>query len=369
MHQPAAVITTVSLPGDLNKKICGLYPIERNIMILFKAGIENIYLNITGTEKEFFLKKIHKHLKKLKNINIIEGDYTKKIAQFIEIPSNLFMQLHYIEDIHKYFKKKGKSYQPVLSNEQFILVDDEDFKRGQDLAVKKILDNTKGFIARNINKRISIPISLVISKTRIHPNILTIFNMIIGLLSAFFLVQNTYWSMVLGGFLFQLASVFDGVDGEVAKFTLKFSKIGSWLDTISDNTTLLLFLSAVSYLFFKHFAGYTALLVVIIMFIGFIGFIYPMIRYLRLHSNTASLVAYEKEFLEKLPRNDILVNLVIKAKYFTKKEFFALFYFFICFTGRIYLLIPLAAIIMLLGAASLIILNKRYMGDFDKQPE
>ena len=60
---------------------------------------------------------------------------------------------------------------------------------------------------------------------------------------------------MLGGFLFQTASVMDGVDGEVAKFTLKVSKIGGWLDTISDNMTLILFVSVLSYLYYIKTGG------------------------------------------------------------------------------------------------------------------
>ena len=42
--------------------------------------------------------------------------------------------------------------------------------------------------------------------------------------------------MVAGAVLLQLAFTFDCVDGQLARYTRQFSKLGAWLDSIFDRT-------------------------------------------------------------------------------------------------------------------------------------
>lgn len=363
MNTDSAVIYSPVKAYTFDKKICGLYPLERNIRVLHKVGIKKILLNLSDREYTFYNKKVEKHIRSLRDIEIIQSKGKPKKSGFLSIPSNLFMQFHYFNKFETYFIKEKKGpFVPIISKSIFYLITDKDFKKAVDCARDTILENTGGFISRKLNKSISIPISLLLARTRIHPNLLTLFNLSIGIFSAYFLIQNTYWEMVLGGFFFQLASIFDGVDGEVAKFTIKFSKLGGWLDTFVDNTTLVLFLAGISYLFSLQVSGYWAIGVVSVMFLGLITMVFAMIAYLKRHSDSASLVTYEKEFLEKLPRSDRLVSFILKMKYMTKKELFALVLFLLCFTGKIYLTIPGMAFVLFFGAISLLIINKRYLG-------
>ncbi|MCX8122565.1 MAG: CDP-alcohol phosphatidyltransferase family protein [Spirochaetes bacterium] len=350
---------------DTNKRICGLYTLERLIYTLVKAGITEIYLLLNDREQDFYNRAILPHIKKRKitvkhcsSLDIPEKDV-------LYIPSNLFMQPHYFDTFNDYFTKKRGVFEPVVNDRQFLINSYEDVKKAESLIVQYIIDTTGGYIAKKINKRISIPISKQLAKTRIHPNILTIINMIVGFLSAFYVVQGTYWNMVCGGLLFQLASVFDGVDGEVAKFTFKVSKIGGWLDTIGDNGTLLLFLIAVSVLYFQNTSVMAASIIITLLFAGLFWFIGMIVWYLRKYSDSGSLVAYDKEFLQKLPKDDVVVKFALSMKYFTKKEFFALFFFCISFTGAIHLLIPIIAFTVCCGAVVLTIINIKYFRVID----
>lgn len=345
---------------DTTKKVCGLYILERLIYTLQKAGITHIYLMLNDWEQKFYDHNILPHIKKRK-INVqqcLPGTVPEKGSLYV--PSNLFVQPHYFENFNEYFKQNKGLFEPILTNKQFIISTNDDIKKAELLVVKYIIDNTGGYIAKNVNKRISILISLQLAKTRVHPNILTIINMIVGFLSAYYVLQGTYWQVVLGGLLFQLASVFDGVDGEVAKFTFTVSKIGGWLDTIGDNGTLLLFLIAVSVLYFKNTSTIAASIIVTLLFVGLFWFIGMIVWYLRKFSESGSLVAYDKEFLQKLPQDDMLVKFALRMKYFTKKEFFALFFFCISFIGKIYILIPIITCTVCCGAIILTIINKKY---------
>jgi phosphatidylglycerophosphate synthase len=354
-----AIITSAEDPADPGKRICGLYPIERNIYVLSRAGISEIYLDLTRDEMDFFNKNIRHHIKNTGDTVISDKSAPARKGCII-IPANQFMQVHYLSKADEYFTEKSGACSPKKLADQFLLSDEASFKKGTDLAATYIVENTGGFIARKINKAFSIPISLALTKTRIHPNYLTVFNMIIGVMSGILVLNNTYWHIVIGGFLFQLASVLDGVDGEVAKFTFKVSKIGGVLDTVSDNTTLLLFLGAASYLNYVNMGGYASLVSIFMVFGGIVAVMAIFIKYLKNHSESASLVAYDKEFLQKLPETDPLIAFVHRAKYITKKEFFSIVFCLVCLTGRIDMLIPIIGIIIDLMALLMFIVDIKY---------
>lgn len=54
------------------------------------------------------------------------------------------------------------------------------------------------------------------------------------------------WSLVAGALLFQAASIFDGVDGEIARATFRCSRMGAALDSLVDAATNLAFLLGVA---------------------------------------------------------------------------------------------------------------------------
>jgi CDP-L-myo-inositol myo-inositolphosphotransferase len=108
-----------------------------------------------------------------------------------------------------------------------------------------------GFVSRHLNRPISKMISRRLMKTSVSPNVVTAMALLIGLLSALanLCVDATHlWLLAVGGTLFHISSVIDGVDGELARLKFQFSPFGAWFDTISD------VIINVSYLFTLGFA-------------------------------------------------------------------------------------------------------------------
>ncbi|MCL1864938.1 MAG: CDP-alcohol phosphatidyltransferase family protein [Spirochaetes bacterium] len=360
---------------SVNKKIGGLYLIERNIKLLSQIGIKKIYINFSDSDLELFNQKILKYINKVKAKIIIDKSTTPKNG-LLKLTPEIFLQQQYFNYPEKYFKLENGNYTPVISDELFEIKNKSDIKKCEKFISTYIIENTGGFIAQKINKRISLPISIRLAKTRIHPNYLTFFNMIIGVLSSCFIYLSTYsyYSgtvnyilMILGGLFFQAASVLDGVDGEVAKFTLTVSKFGGWLDTFSDNTTLLLFLISNSYLFYTVMGGIASFVTIIVLFISLAVMLYIMINFLSKFSDSGSLVAYDREFLQTLPAGDILVKFALKMKYLTKKEMFSIIFCLMGFTGYIYLIIPMAAFVLLAAAIILTIIHFRFIKEVKKK--
>lgn len=94
---------------------------------------------------------------------------------------------------------------------------------------------TEGVVAKHINKKVSFFVTQFLVRTPITPNQITFLTFLIGLAGCLFLLSSQYAHRILGAFLIQLNSILDGSDGEVARLKVKRSKLGAWLDTISDD--------------------------------------------------------------------------------------------------------------------------------------
>jgi len=93
---------------------------------------------------------------------------------------------------------------------------------------------TDGIYAR-MNRRISIPISRLITPFPITPNMVSLFTLGVSFAAGVFLALGGYWNMLTGAILSWFSSVLDGCDGEVARLKLQESAFGCWLETVCDN--------------------------------------------------------------------------------------------------------------------------------------
>ena len=94
---------------------------------------------------------------------------------------------------------------------------------------------TDSFLSRHIHRPISRFITKRLVKTAVTPNVVTLFNIVVGLAGAFFLAKGVYGLQVLGSLLFLSSTILDGVDGELARLTLKETVFGHYLDIVGDN--------------------------------------------------------------------------------------------------------------------------------------
>jgi phosphatidylglycerophosphate synthase len=86
-----------------------------------------------------------------------------------------------------------------------------------------------------VNSYFSLKISSLLVKTSITPNALTLFGLVIGLLSAWQFSQGDYWGGFLGGLAFVGTAIWDCCDGDVARLKFMESDFGDTLDTTCDN--------------------------------------------------------------------------------------------------------------------------------------
>lgn len=88
-----------------------------------------------------------------------------------------------------------------------------------------------GPISQYANRWLSIPISAMLLKTDATPNQVTLF---IFALTVPILAAGMFGRIIVVGVLIQLASVLDGVDGEIARARGLETDLGALLDTVSD---------------------------------------------------------------------------------------------------------------------------------------
>jgi|SRR6516162_8047100 len=101
-----------------------------------------------------------------------------------------------------------------------------------------------GFVSRFLNRPISSRITRVLLKFPVHPNALTISIFILPLIASVFLVRGDYISIIIGAAMFQVFSILDGCDGELARAKNLESKFGERLDYLCDFMASLLYVLA-----------------------------------------------------------------------------------------------------------------------------
>src|SRR5947208_5766440 len=101
-----------------------------------------------------------------------------------------------------------------------------------------------GFVSRVLNRPISRRITRLLLKFPIHPNAWTVAIFALPLVACIFFIRGNYLSVVIGAAIFQVFSILDGCDGEIARAKNLESKFGERLDYFCDFIASLLYVLA-----------------------------------------------------------------------------------------------------------------------------
>ena len=91
-----------------------------------------------------------------------------------------------------------------------------------------------GFVSRYLNRPISRMVTRLLLRFPTTPNAWTLLIFAIPIVASLVLLQGTYWSFLWGLALFQVFSVLDGCDGEIARAKFLESERGRRLDDFCD---------------------------------------------------------------------------------------------------------------------------------------
>ena len=116
-----------------------------------------------------------------------------------------------------------------------VVVTAADIDAAERRLLRSVVKETDGFMARHVERPISLAISRRLCATRVTPNQMTLVSLAIGLASApFFLSASAAWQ-TLGALLLLVHSILDGCDGELARLRFQASRWGGVLDFWVDN--------------------------------------------------------------------------------------------------------------------------------------
>jgi len=128
-----------------------------------------------------------------------------------------------------YVDVTGKLWKDVDTSEDLV----EARKVYWQILRKELTKPEDGLVSRYLNRPISTRISIMAYRRsfRIEPLTVTLVSFILGLSASLLLAMRVF---ILGGLLVQLASVIDGVDGELARLYRKATPWGGYLDSVLD---------------------------------------------------------------------------------------------------------------------------------------
>jgi len=91
-----------------------------------------------------------------------------------------------------------------------------------------------GLYSTFVVRRLSRPLTGVAVRLGASPNTVTLVSLVLGLAAAGLLTSPGVVPRVLGALLLQVSLVVDCVDGELARYTRRFTPLGAWLDGVGD---------------------------------------------------------------------------------------------------------------------------------------
>ena len=91
-----------------------------------------------------------------------------------------------------------------------------------------------GFYSVFVVRHVSRWVTWRLLPTGVSPNTVTVVSFGVGILAALACAVGGWAALVVGAILLQVSLVLDCVDGEIARYTRRFSPLGAWLDVTGD---------------------------------------------------------------------------------------------------------------------------------------
>ena len=356
-------IDSENLDLFINEKIGGLSLTERVLLILAAEGFSNAGLiadipeiSFKRLKRKFPDFKIHqsKNLSDFLNkedvlifqnnvvinkkqlqstLDIINNQKKSTVIGGIKNSGIIFLKKDYklsensdhrdLNNLNKNLTKIDPKDSPIK-----LSTDEIGSDTGRDFLFDHISKNVSGWFSKTINSKISIPISKVLIKTSLHPNVITFIVGLIGISCGIFYAMNMPF---VGAIILQSATILDRCDGEVARIKLRESKFGQWFDTALDQLSYFsMFLGISICMNNPKFFPFTvdniiykqlSILNILLYLIFLITILFFMLR----RTQNGSLAYYPSEVDKIVPLKDrsFTYRIMTKFRFLLKREFFS----------------------------------------------
>lgn len=301
---------------------------EMYLTITEKAGevlFEKIFGNSVVKHSLLYYRRVHQ----AKKITLYSPDrFISKLEQIVINDSDL-------KGLDVEIRKIGKENHPSTpvnriyyqSNRYLDIFSEKDIQLLRSLLRESIITSCKTPVAKYINKKISLPISSLLAKWNVSPNLITVVGLLFGFIGAILLLNGVF---ALAFVSFQINSILDGSDGEVAKFNLKWSDVGKKLDVYGDYLTSFLIVAGEAYGFYlvesSEWVFHTSLInILLLALIGCFWIFSIIFRYIPKEFDDVESICHEN-----LSRSKNIYDIPFKVFLYVSRRDFYIFVLFIC---------------------------------------
>ncbi len=394
---PHSALLFANGPGNPMLKVFGLTLIERTIAVLNRSGVTDFQViagersseisallqrsrhsrhltttvverasQTTEPEEDFFAADTH---------FVFEPGFAQKVSEarqdtslallasfqgtensggMIIFPSSLHGEVagvHSIEQLAEVAAKQERLARFYVDHlVAFPLTSEKDRKTAAHRLAHGSRKATDGPVSRVLNRPVSIATSRLLIPLRCSPNSATTLVLLLGFAAAWYAAIPTWGSVVIAGILFQLSSIWDGCDGEIARLTHTSSEFGAWYDTLTDNVRYALLVVASGINLYRD-TGSVMFLWVAASFLFSMGLmVFLFMSHLRKTNspgtNLVVLAAVEREAQSSKKRN-MFVRALTGMRVLVKQDVLALL-------AAIILMLNQPGIVLLGGLASVV---------------
>jgi phosphatidylglycerophosphate synthase len=217
-------------------------------------------------------------------------------------------------------------------------------KVAERLIFRSLIKPNDGWFSVHLNRPISTRISKILVRYSIHPNMVTMFSILVAIASGAFSTMGTYFGFAIGGVLFQLYSVLDGVDGEIARVKHLCSRTGQWLDSTADHVSNVLYFACVTIGVYRALGSVLLLEVGIAVVALNIMALSIMFWQLATQFNSGSMLGYQWDIKKPENRDRPLNKFLLSLEPFMRQDCYSLSFMVMALAGMAWLILPTALV-------------------------
>jgi phosphatidylglycerophosphate synthase len=177
----------------------------------------------------------------------------------------------------------------------------EDRRTAEATLLNSLRKKEDGALAK-YDRAISLAISSRLMRFPVTPNHATIVAGLIGLTSGFLASRGGALWLLAGALCYLASNIVDGIDGELARAKLLESRLGQWLDTLSDDATNLTFWVGTAIGCYRTWHDPTSLVLGAVIAVGIVIDAAIMYHYLITVAHSGDLNAMRWPWEETTPR-------------------------------------------------------------------
>ncbi|MDP3552030.1 MAG: CDP-alcohol phosphatidyltransferase family protein [Novosphingobium sp.] len=218
----------VAIPASsyLRRRIGGLTGIARGVILADLVGAQHVFIIADQPVAEDWHKSFALRIRPLPQVTVV--------AKPAELPPGTALLPADALPTKTALEALAEDPALVLVSGDPSLIREESDHATVMALLRATLKPTEGPVGRWINRPISFRMSALALRLGIGPDPITWFTLALAMVMAVVLGQGGVEWLALGGLLFQIVSVTDCVDGDIARVSWAMSRRGALLDTACD---------------------------------------------------------------------------------------------------------------------------------------